>query len=352
MNTQVQIPTFDTITDWGDTTSTAKCPSVVVYHHERGLIGWGFEAVKEYNKCSQQCTLIRQLKAEILLHGEVTGPGASYRYLVHSVIAYLVRSIDKNIPISGIYCALPADTLDSRLAVEIRDCVVICNRPGRIDLDVSITDEGQAAFLAVVQDLTSGQTAKLAALAVVDWIWDKSSQKPRSLCPATVESWPKSGEVNLVGASMINEGIKRKMVELDYFSAWEERCREEVLRYVEELKTDLPRNLQEKTGGPCHEALMELKPYIIERCNMIDNTRLEILLEALKAHAAHWPAKYTVQLVLTGGGSQSRTFHAALEAALRTKTWPSRVELSPMRESGSSGHYGERIVRSLTDTQY
>ncbi|KAK3622303.1 hypothetical protein LTR22_024856 [Elasticomyces elasticus] len=54
------------------------------------------------------------------------------------------------------------------------------------------------------------------------WICDKSSKKSPSLCRATVESWPKSGEVNLVGASMINEGIKWKMVELNYFSAWEE----------------------------------------------------------------------------------------------------------------------------------
>ncbi|KAK3617829.1 hypothetical protein LTR56_025039 [Elasticomyces elasticus] len=134
----------------------------------------------------------------------------------------------------------------------------------------------------------------------------------------------------------------------NYFSAWEDwRC-EEVLRYVDELQTDLPRNLQEKTGGPCHEALMELKPYIIERCSTIDNTRVEILLEALKAHAARLPAEYTVRLILTGGDSQRRTFHAALEAALRTKTWPSRVELSPMRESGSSDHYAaDDIVRDM-----
>ncbi|KAK3615639.1 hypothetical protein LTR56_026468 [Elasticomyces elasticus] len=93
---------------------------------------------------------------------------------------------------------------------------------------------------------------------------------------------------------------------------------------------------------------MEFKPYIIERCNIIDNTRVKILLEALKAHAARLPAKYTVRLILTGGGSQSRTFHAALETALRTKTCPSREELSPMREPGSSGHYGtDDIVRDM-----
>ncbi|KAK5718292.1 hypothetical protein LTS12_027699, partial [Elasticomyces elasticus] len=147
---------------------------------------------------------------------------------------------------------------------------------------------------------------------------------------------------------MINEGIKEEIGRRPLFAGWKNCQREALVQHIEGYKSDLPRELEKKVGGMYCDEIMELKPYIVQRCKEIDNTRVEIIMEALSDHRQRFLAAGTVHVVLTGGGSQSRTLHAALDEALRAKKWSLNVTLSPVRQMGSSGHHGtDDIVRGL-----
>ncbi|KAK4888167.1 hypothetical protein LTR49_028869, partial [Elasticomyces elasticus] len=103
---------------------------------------------------------------------------------------------------------------------------------------------------------------------------------------------------------MINEGIKEEIGRRPLFAGWKNCQREALVQHIEGYKSDLPRELEKKVGGMYCDEIMELKPYIVQRCKEIDNTRVEIIMEALSDHRQRFLAAGTVHVVLTGGGSQ------------------------------------------------